>query len=117
MGETNATPKLRLQGVSKSFLSPRATSPTLAVSDISLDIGSGEFVCIVGPSGCGKSTVLNMIAGLEPQDAGAIELDGRAVQGPGAERGVMFQDYAPCPGRPWRRTWVLVWHTALRARA
>ena len=86
MGETNATPKLRLQGVSKSFLSPRATSPTLVVSDISLDIGSGEFVCIVGPSGCGKSTVMNMIAGLEPQDAGAIELDGRAVQGPGAER-------------------------------
>jgi len=56
MGETSATPKLRLHGVSKSFLSPRATSPTLAVSDISLDIGSGEFVCIVGPSGCGTST-------------------------------------------------------------
>ena len=97
MDEANPTPKLRLKGVSKSFLAPRAQAPTLAVSDISLDIRSGEFVCIVGPSGCGKSTVLNMIAGLEPQDTGLIELDGRSVQGPGAERGVMFQDYALMP--------------------
>jgi NitT/TauT family transport system ATP-binding protein len=97
MGDTSATPKLRLKGVSKSFLAPRAQAPTLAVSDISLDIRSGEFVCIVGPSGCGKSTVLNMVAGLDTPDAGAIELDGRQVQGPGAERGVMFQDYALMP--------------------
>jgi NitT/TauT family transport system ATP-binding protein len=91
------TPKLRLQGVSKSFLAPRAKAPTLAVADFNLDIHPGEFVCIVGPSGCGKSTVLNMVAGLDTPDAGAIELDGRQVQGPGAERGVMFQDYALMP--------------------
>jgi NitT/TauT family transport system ATP-binding protein len=91
------TPKLRLQGVSKSFLAPRAQSATLAVADFNLDIHPGEFVCIVGPSGCGKSTVLNMVAGLDTPDAGTIELDGRQVQGPGAERGVMFQDYALMP--------------------
>ena len=94
---TTTLPKLRLQGVNKSFLAPRATRPTPAVADFSLDVRAGEFVCIVGPSGCGKSTVLNMVAGLDTPDAGTIELDGRAVTGPGAERGVMFQDYALMP--------------------
>jgi NitT/TauT family transport system ATP-binding protein len=91
------TPKLRLRGVSKQFLATRATTPTLAVADFSLDLSPGEFVCIVGPSGCGKSTVLNMIAGLDTPSAGSIEMDGRAVTGPGADRGVMFQDYALMP--------------------
>lgn len=92
-----AIPKLRLRGVSKSFLARGATTPTPAVADFSLDLDAGEFVCIVGPSGCGKSTVLNMVAGLDTPDTGTIELDGRTVTGPGAERGVMFQDYALMP--------------------
>jgi NitT/TauT family transport system ATP-binding protein len=90
-------PKLRLRGVSKQFQAARAAAPTLAVSDFSLDVLPGEFVCIVGPSGCGKSTVLNLIAGLDTASAGAIEMDGRAIGGPGADRGVMFQDYALMP--------------------
>ncbi len=94
---STAIPKLRLRAVSKSFLARGAPAPTLAVGDFSLDIHAGEFVCIVGPSGCGKSTVLNMVAGLDTPDSGTIELDGRAVTGPGAERGVMFQDYALMP--------------------
>ena len=91
------TPKLRLRSVAKQFLAARATAPTLAVADFSLDIDAGEFVCIVGPSGCGKSTVLNLIAGLDAASGGTIEMDGRAVAGPGADRGVMFQDYALMP--------------------
>ena len=94
---TSNSPKLCLRGVSKQFLAARAVAPTLAVSDFSLDVAAGEFVCIVGPSGCGKSTVLNMIAGLDTPSAGAIEMDGQAVAGPGADRGVMFQDYALMP--------------------
>jgi len=92
-----AQPKLRLRGVSKQFLAARATTPTLAVAGFDLEVAAGEFVCIVGPSGCGKSTVLNMVAGLDAPSAGSIEMDGRAVTGPGADRGVMFQDYALMP--------------------
>ncbi len=90
-------PKLRLRGVSKQFTAARAATPTLAVADFALDVQAGEFVCIVGPSGCGKSTVLNLIAGLDTPSSGTIEMDGRAIKGPGADRGVMFQDYALMP--------------------
>lgn len=88
-------PKLRLQGVEKRF-GPQVT----AVQSLDLDIEVGEFLCIVGPSGCGKSTVLNMIAGLDHPTIGVIEKDGIPIRGPGADRGVMFQDYALFP-----------WHT------
>ena len=89
--------KLRLQGVGKAFTDPRTLQRTLAVTDVDLTIATGEFVCIVGPSGCGKSTVMNMIAGLDTPSAGSIAIDGRPVTGPGADRGVMFQDYALFP--------------------
>jgi NitT/TauT family transport system ATP-binding protein len=92
-------PKLRLKNVSKQFLTPRTGVRTTAVADFSLEVGTGEFICIVGPSGCGKSTVLNMIAGLEVASSGAIEKDGVGISGPSAERGVMFQDYALFPWR------------------
>jgi NitT/TauT family transport system ATP-binding protein len=98
-----SNPKLRLRGVSKQFQAARAATPTLAVADFSLDVAPGEFVCIVGPSGCGKSTVLNMIAGLDMPSAGAIEMDGRSITGPGADRGVMFQDYALMPWQTVRQ--------------
>ncbi|MFN0184205.1 MAG: ABC transporter ATP-binding protein [Aquabacterium sp.] len=91
------TPKLRLDGVGKHFTLRGASQPVLAVTDFSLEVEPGEFVCIVGPSGCGKSTVLNLIAGLDTPSSGRIELDGRAINGPGADRGVMFQDYALMP--------------------
>ena len=92
-----AAPKLRLRDVSKHFVAPRTGQRTIAVSNVSLDVQAGEFVCIVGPSGCGKSTVLNMIAGLDTPSGGSIEKDGRPIAGPGADRGVMFQDYALMP--------------------
>src|SRR4051794_8554993 len=92
-----ATPKLRLRNVFKYFTAPRTGQRTLAVSDVDLDVQAGEFICVVGPSGCGKSTVMNMIAGLETPSSGTIEADGMPITGPGADRGVMFQDYALFP--------------------
>ena len=68
--------------------------------DITLDIPSGQIVCIVGPSGCGKSTLLRMIAGLEELTSGHIEIDGDDVtQVPPSKRGLamVFQSYALYP--------------------
>ncbi|MFB4281690.1 MULTISPECIES: ABC transporter ATP-binding protein [unclassified Nonomuraea] len=64
---------------------------------IGLEVGRGDFLCIVGASGSGKSTLLNLIAGLEPGTGGAIELDGDPVTGPGPERGLVFQSGALFP--------------------
>ena len=71
-----------------------------AIKDISFRIddleGKGEFICVLGPSGCGKSTVLRLIAGLTPQhppSQGQVLVAGRPVLGPGADRGMVFQDY------------------------
>lgn len=64
---------------------------------INLEIEKGEFVCVVGRSGCGKSTLLNLIAGLEKPTDGEIILNGNPVEGPGADRVVMFQENALYP--------------------
>src|SRR3954469_11916653 len=72
----------------------------IALGDISLDVGEGEFVCFLGPSGCGKTTLLRAIAGLDPQSSGTIRQKGRDVSTlPPAERdfGIVFQSYALFP--------------------
>jgi NitT/TauT family transport system ATP-binding protein len=92
----NETPsKLSVQGVSKRFLS-RGRS-VHALDDISLEMGEGEFVCLLGPSGCGKSTLLNIVAGLEQADGGRVLCDGAPVTAPGRERMMMFQESALFP--------------------
>jgi NitT/TauT family transport system ATP-binding protein len=62
-----------------------------AVDDVSLIVPEGEFVCLIGPSGCGKSTLLQMIAGLVGPSSGSIVVDGKEIDGPGRERGMVFQ--------------------------
>jgi iron(III) transport system ATP-binding protein len=72
----------------------------VALGDITLDVGEGEFVCFLGPSGCGKTTLLRAIAGLDPQTSGTIRQKGRDVSAlPPAERdfGIVFQSYALFP--------------------
>lgn len=69
----------------------------VALNGVDLDIMENEFVCVVGPSGCGKSTLLNMIAGLDKPSSGAIYMDGKEIDGPSPERGVVFQQYALFP--------------------
>ena len=88
---------LTIRNLSKTYFDLYAGTNVTAVHDVSLDVQQGEFVSIVGPSGCGKSTILNMIAGFIPHTGGEILLDGRPVNGPGPDRGVVFQDYALFP--------------------
>src|SRR4051794_27672702 len=68
-----------------------------ALADVDIEVAEGEFVTIVGPSGCGKSTLLYILGGFIAADGGTIEVDGRAVAGPGIDRGVVFQEYALFP--------------------
>ena len=87
--------KLKLDGVSKRFAARGRA--VLALDRVSFEVNEGEFVCLVGPSGCGKSTVLNLIAGLDAPDAGAVFNDGSAITGPGRDRMMMFQEHALFP--------------------
>lgn len=69
----------------------------LAVDGVDLSVAQGEFICVLGPSGCGKSTTLMALAGLLPKAAGDVSIDGRSITGPGAERAVVFQEFALMP--------------------
>lgn len=67
------------------------------LNDLNLDIETGQFICVLGKSGCGKSTLLNLLAGYLKADVGSIIVDGHAVDGPDADRGVVFQHHALFP--------------------
>ncbi len=71
--------------------------PVTALKGLNLHVEQGEFVCVVGASGSGKSTLLRLIAGLELPTAGSISVDHKPVVGPGADRGMVFQDYTLYP--------------------
>ena len=72
----------------------------IILEDVSLNVKTGDFVCILGQSGCGKSTLLRLLAGLETPNKGELLVDGRKIEGAGLDRGVVFQDYGVFP---WKK--------------
>ena len=87
-----------LETISLSKIYDTPSGPLPVVEDFNLEVKEGEFIALIGHSGCGKSTVLQMIAGLNEISEGNIVLDAREIEGPGPDRGVVFQ--APCL-LPW----------------
>ncbi len=88
-------PKIVFKDVTRRF--DLGGSSFVALDRFSLDVADGEFVTVVGPSGCGKSTALNIAAGLLAPSEGEVKVAGKAVEGPGPERGMIFQQYALFP--------------------
>ncbi len=91
----NTASLLQVRGVERRFAS--ANGSTLALQATDLDLAQNDFVTILGPSGCGKSTLLRIVAGLDQQTAGEVLLDGKRIEGPGADRGMVFQSYTLFP--------------------
>ncbi|UFS74754.1 ABC transporter ATP-binding protein [Tardiphaga sp. 37S4] len=89
--------KLVIDNVSRIFPAVRGGTPTRALEPTNLSVADNDFVTILGPSGCGKSTLLRMVAGLDTPTTGRIMLDGKAITGPGADRGMVFQSYTLFP--------------------
>ena len=98
-GETGiaaARPLISARGVSKTYRTVSG-SRVRALETVDIDIGEGDFVCMVGPSGCGKSTFLRLLAGLEDASAGSLTLAGRPLKGPSQDVGVVFQEATLLP--------------------
>jgi nitrate ABC transporter ATP-binding subunit len=91
---------VELWSVTKSYSGP--AGPAVIVQDFDLALAQGEFVCLIGHSGCGKSTLLSIVAGLSEATSGGVTVAQREIDGPGPDRGVVFQ--SPC---------LLPWMTAL----
>ncbi|MDE1556065.1 MULTISPECIES: ABC transporter ATP-binding protein [Comamonas] len=88
--------QLSIQGVSRTFTSHKGVS-TQALLPVDFEVRENDFVTILGPSGCGKSTMLRIVAGLDFPTTGQVLLDGKLVQEPGADRGMVFQSYTLFP--------------------
>jgi NitT/TauT family transport system ATP-binding protein len=97
--------KISLRDVSRTFATPRGEKIE-ALRDINLEVDDefapdgrdiGEFRVLLGPSGCGKSTILRMIAGLDFPTSGEVVVNGKRVEGPGKDRGMVFQKYTSFP--------------------
>ena len=91
----NIRVKLRTENVGMAFQRDGKTLPVL--ENIDLEVGEGEFVCLLGPSGCGKSTLLNAMAGFLKPTSGAIRVDGEIVRGPDPRRIFVFQERGVFP--------------------
>ena len=80
---------IQIKGVTKTY--HRGKQGTLALQQLDVDIAPGEFIAVVGPSGCGKSTLMRLVAGLHPVSSGSITVEGKTVNGPVTEVGIVFQ--------------------------
>jgi NitT/TauT family transport system ATP-binding protein len=87
---------LDVRGLTKTFEAP-GRAPTTALERISFQAHRRELICVIGPSGCGKSTLARLVAGLETPSGGEMLLDGKAIHGPGPDRGMVFQSYTLFP--------------------
>ncbi len=92
---TAQSPKLEIVGVRKEF--DDGKQQMVALDGIDLSCNENEFCCLVGTSGCGKSTLLSIVAGLQEPTAGHVLIDGQPIEGPGRDRGVVFQTYTLFP--------------------
>ena len=92
----NRTGFLEIENLCKSY--PTADGGEFVVLDgINLTVSEDEFICVIGHSGCGKSTLLKMVAGLEKPTSGSVQLEGKEIRKPGAERMMAFQHYSLLP--------------------
>ena len=94
-----STPKITIRDLAVEYGSEERRERHIAIEGLSLDILENEFLCVAGPSGCGKSTLISAIAGFLKPRAGSLLLDGQPILAPGADRGVVFQEYALLPWR------------------
>src|SRR6202167_6547887 len=88
-------------GVNHTYRPARGRT-VLALSDVSLEVRSREFLALLGPSGCGKSTLLYLVGGFLPIEAGRIMVEGKPVTAPGPDRGIVFQHFALFPWKTVR---------------
>jgi NitT/TauT family transport system ATP-binding protein len=97
------TGKIQFEHVSKVFkvrdseLKKGGLKDFTAIKNVNFSVNTGEFLALVGPSGCGKSTLLDLLGGLTKPTTGRILLDGKPIDGPGLDRGIVFQQYALLP--------------------
>jgi NitT/TauT family transport system ATP-binding protein len=94
MSASTAT-KVEIKAVSKVFVDRKRT--VQALQEATLSLADNEFVSLVGTTGCGKSTLLSIVAGLQEPSSGEVLVDGQLVNGPGRDRGVVFQTYTLFP--------------------
>ena len=88
--------KLNIRQVERIFTGPKGEQ-TQALLPVDYSVNENDFITILGPSGCGKSTLLRIVAGLDQPTRGDVWLDGERVEGPGADRGMVFQSYTLFP--------------------
>lgn len=86
---------LQINNLNKHF--PTKNGNLVVLKDIDMTIEQGEFICAVGASGSGKSTLLRQIAGLDKPTTGEVKIDGKTINGPGPDRGMVFQHYTLYP--------------------
>jgi len=93
---------IQFDAVSHTYRPPRG-KPVLALDGVSLDVHDREFVALLGPSGCGKSTLLYLLGGFIPVEQGSITVAGKPIDGPGRDRGIVFQNFALFPWKTVRQ--------------